>query len=443
MGWATQVPCAPGKWPVLGHAVPLMRNPLAFVRSLSRTGPLVRVDLGGLNVVFVTDMGLTHEVFTRHARHLTKGRLFDNMEPLVGCGLATADRETHREHRRIIQPLFTEEHLSRYAEAMTRQATALADSLNEGEQLTVERVMSDYSINTLTATMFAADLDPKAVATVREGVRVILDTMLQRAVMPPWADRLPVPPNRRFLAASRRMREVIESVIAATPRTDLAHRSDLVATLLAARDRETGKRLTDAEVRDELATMLFAGTETTASTLSWALHELATHPEAEQRALDELEEVLGGPRPVTYEDTKRMPYLRSVLEETLRLHGVTLLMRRTVEPIRLGRVDIPSGTEIALSLYALHRETELFGPTAAEFDPDRARTHTTYIPFGAGNRKCIGNDFSWTEALITLATLLPRWQLRPAADYAPREALAAMASPTGVRMTVSPRKRSR
>ncbi|MFF8284584.1 cytochrome P450 [Streptomyces albus] len=442
VGWTQEVPSAPGRWPLLGHAVPLMRQPLDFVRSLSKTGPLARVDLGGLSVLFVTDMELTKEVFTRHAPKMTKGRLFDNMEALVGCGLATADRETHRVHRRIIQPLFAEQHLARYAETMTKQAVHLADSLWAGQELSVERVMSDYSINTLTATMFAADLDPQAVTTVRESVRVILDTMLKRAVMPPWADRLPIPPNRRFLAASRRIREVIEGVIADTPRSDLAERTDLVATLLAARDRETGDRLSDSEVRDELATMLFAGTETTASTLAWALHELATHPEAEQQALEELDAVLGGPRPVTFEDTKKMPYLRSVLEETLRLHGVTLLMRRTVEPVNLGGVEIPAGTEIALSLYALHRDGAVFGSDAAEFDPDRMRTHGNYLPFGAGNRKCIGNDFSWTESLITLATLLPRWQLRPAAGYAPREALAAMASPTGIRMTAHERERA-
>lgn len=442
MGWMQEVPSAPGRWPLLGHAVPMARDPLAFLLSLAETGDLVRIGFGGLQVLVVTSVDVGREVLTWSGRQVTKGRLFDNMLPLVGDGLATADRETHRRHRRIIQPQFSEKHLARYAETMTQQAERFTSSLREGQRLDVGKEMSEYAINTLVATMFARDPDPRAVQTVRESVGVVLDTMLVRAVMPPWADRLPISPNRRFLAASRRIRAHIEELIEATPRTGLEDGGDLVSTLLAARDSETGDGLTDAEVRDELATILFAGTETTGTTMAWALHEMATHPEVQEKVLAELHSVLGEPRPVTYQDTLQLPYLRSVLEETLRLHGVTLLMRRTLEPIQLRGVEIPADTEIAFSLYALHRDRRLFGDDAEEFNPERGHDTRKNVPFGAGTRKCIGNDFSWTEAMITLATLLPRWELTPAPGYAPREALSAMPRPAGkFTMQIRPRTR--
>jgi cytochrome P450 len=154
-----------------------------------------------------------------------------------------------------------------------------------------------------------------------------------------------------------------------------------------------------------------------------------------------------GDRPVTINDVPRLEGIRRILDEVIRLHGVTLLMRRTTVPVQLGKHSFPTGTEIAFSLYAIHRDPTVY-ENADTFDPDRwlpeRRVHAdrqAYMPFGAGNRKCIGDQFVWTEATIAIATVLSRWHLTPAPGHTPQEVASAVAHADRVPMTVQPRRR--
>lgn len=440
------VPRASGWLPLVGHLRPLMRDPLGFISSLREDGDVVRVELGRQPMVFVNSAELVHDIYVKQARAFDKGRLFDRMAPLVGGGLASADGETHLRHRRLIQPAFHRQRLAGYGDVIARRARDLADSLEPGREVAVDELMSDYAIGTLAETMFASDLGRPAIRAVRRDIPVVLDTMLTRALLPPVLDRLPIPANRRFLAAAARLRQVIDDVITATRQADDTH-ADLLSMLLAARDEETGAGLTDAEVRDELATMLFAGTETVASTFAWTFHELAEHPEAEQRLLAEIDEVVGS-GPVAFRHVRDLTYTRAVLDEVIRLHGVVLLARRTARPVRLGDADLPAGTEVAFSLYAVNRDPRVYADADA-FRPERwladdrpaasEPLRQTFTPYGAGNRMCIGDAFARAEIALTLATVLPRWQLRSRPGYAVQEATAAMARPKHVPMTVHPR----
>lgn len=440
------IPSAPGRLPLLGHALKLGRQPLAFLRSLREVGDLVRVDLGSLPMYVVTSADLVREVTVEQARSFEKGRLYDRVRPLVGNGLATAGGEVHRRNRRLIQPMFHQSRIAGYAQTMSDRAVALTGSWSAGQTIAVEQVMGELAIEILAETMFSTDIGCPAVEAVRRDLPVILKNMLIRAASPAILDHLPIPPNRAFDAAARSMRQVIDDVIAGTRQAgDDSNQADLLSVLLAARDADTGEALTDEEVRDELVTILFAGTETTASTLAWTFHEIARHPEVEKQLVAEIDEVLGG-RPATIEDVPNLVGIRRVLDEVIRLHGVTLLMRRTTREVALAGFTLPAGTEVAFSLYALHRDPTLY-TDPDRFDPDRwlpeRRTdipREAFVPFGSGNRRCIGDAFAWTEATIVLATVLARWQLRPVPGHEPREAASAMAHPDHVPMIVVPRR---
>ncbi|MER8184534.1 cytochrome P450 [Kitasatospora sp. NPDC094015] len=440
------IPRAPGRLPLLGHVLSLSRDPLGFVKSLRRTGELVRVDLGTLPVVFATSARLAHAVMVTHGTSFEKGRLFDRMRPMVGDGLATAPSAVHRPHRRLMQPSFHHRRIAGYCETISEQAQQLVDGWEDGRRIAVEEVMGEFSVATLAATMFSAEFGGPAVTAVRRDVPIILKTMLLRAVSPKFLDRLPIPPNRRFDAAAARLRQVIDEVVTATRGSGADHdeQPDLLSTLLAARDADTGAALSDAEVRDELVTILFAGTETVGSTLSWAFHEIARSPATEARLLAEIDAVVGR-RPVGHEDVPRLTFTRQVLDEVVRLHGVTLLMRRAVAPVRLNGVTIPAGTEVAFSLYAVHQDPALY-PDPERFDPDRwlperraGQPREAFIPFGAGSRQCIGDAFAKAEMTITLATVLSRWRLRPVAGHATGEAMAAMPHPDHLPMVLEAR----
>ncbi|MEV4329129.1 cytochrome P450 [Streptomyces sp. NPDC049597] len=442
MSQLAAIPPAKGRIPGLGHIPRLVRDPLAALRSLHAEGEVLRLDIGSMPMVVVTSATAVNEVMVKNARSFRKGRLFERVRPLVGDGLANSDGPQHIRNRRLIQPMFYKERLLGYAEVMSGRARVLADSWTAGRRIDVHQVMGTYTIETLAATLFAADIGRPAVEAVREDLPVILKNMLRRALAPQFTDNWPI--WRGFDTAAARMRSVIDDVIVTTRASDPEKRTDLLSLLLSARD-DAGEGLTDEEVRDELTTMLFAGTETTASTLSWALHHLAERPDVEEELLIEIDKVVGD-GPVAFEHVRQLPSVTRVLDEVIRLHGVVSLMRRTTEPVTIGGFDIPAETEVLFSLYALHRHPGLY-PDPDRFDPDRwlperaaERPREHVVPFGAGNRKCIGDKFAWMEATITLATILPRWKLRPVpGTKPPKESTASMAHPTRMPMVVQPR----
>jgi cytochrome P450 len=403
----------------------------------------LRLDIGTMPMVLVTSATTVNEVMVKHSKAFNKGRLFERMRPLVGNGLANSDGPEHLKHRRLIQPMFYKERIAAYADVMSERAQGLAGSWTAGQRIDADQVMAAHAIETLAATLFSADIGRPAVQAVREDLPVILKNMLRRALAPQFTDNWPI--WRAFDNSVVRMRSVIDEVITVTRASAPEERADLLSLLLSARD-DTGSGLTDVEVRDQLTTMLFAGTETVASILTWALHHLAERPDIEQELLDEIETAVGD-RPVTFADVPKLPAVTRVLDEVLRLHGVVTLMRRTTEPVTIGGYDIPAETEVLFSLYALHRNPELY-PNPDRFDPDRwlpdqvaKRPREHAVPFGAGTRKCIGDRFAWMEATITLATILPRWKLRPVpGSKPPKESTASMAHPTSVPMVVHPRK---
>ncbi|WP_030205389.1 cytochrome P450 [Streptomyces sp. NRRL S-87] len=441
----TSVPRVPGGLPLLGHALALWRDPLGFLSSLRRHGDLVRVDLGTLPMYVATTPELVHEVTVRQAGSFEKGRFFDRLRPLAGNGLANSDGELHRKHRRMIQPMFSRDRIAGYSETMSANAQALADSWAPGDVVDLEPAMAGYAVETLARTLFSTDIGLPAVEAVRTNLPVLLTNLLVRAASPTVLDRLPIPANRRFDRAAASLRAVIDEVVATSRAAGPTGHDDLLSLLLAANDPEGGSGLTDVQVRDELATILFAGAETTAATLAWTFHELGARPDVEAELVAEIGRVVGE-GPVTAAHVPELKGIRRVIDEVIRLHGVTLLMRRTTEPVTLGGTALPTGTEVAFSLYALHRDPELYAD-ADRFDPDRwlperlaeGPGRQAYIPFGAGNRKCIGDLFVWTEATIAIATILRQWRLEPVPGHTPREVASAVAHADRVPMTVAAR----
>lgn len=439
------VPRAPGGLPLVGDAWSMWKDPLGFLKSLRPAGELVRVDLGTFPIYVATTPETTHQVLVTQGRHFEKGRMFDRVRSFLGDGLGTATNEVHHKHRKIVQPMFHRARIAGYGQIMSDLAQALSASWKAGETISVEQEMSEFAIGTLAATMFAnsSEIDRPTMEVIRQDVPVILKNIFIRAITPKFLDLLPVGPNRQFDAASRRLSKVIDEMIVQAHRGGTSDQPDLLSLLLDARYAD-GSKLSDSQVRDELVTILFAGTETVATTLSWVFYEIGRNPEVEKRMLEEIDAVVGD-REASIDDVPRLEYTRRVMDETIRLHSAPMLMRRAVAPVEIGQYSFEAGTEFALSLYALHQHPDLY-PDPQRFDPDRwlegksrELSREAFIPFGGGNRKCIGDAFAWTEITIALATILSRWRLRPVPNHTTRELLAAMPLPGNLPMIVTSR----
>jgi len=436
------IPRAAGSLPLLGHAIQLWRDNLSFIANLrEQYGPLVEITLQpGTRTIVVQDPELIRTMLTDLGPSLDKGRFFEKMGQLLGDSVVTVAGQEHVRKRRQLQPAFGRSEIARYVDIMGREVTAAVDSWTPGQQLDVREAMVELSLDMLTQTVFSGSLDSGAFAQLRRNLAVVMDSVGVRIMLPDWVERLPLPANRRFTAARDAVRATIGSAIAALQESG-HDTGDMLSLLLRATDETTGHPLTEQQICSEILTLALAGTENTASVMSWVLYELARHPSIESRVLAELDEVLGD-RPVTVNDVTQLPYLNRVIDEALRLHHTGwIVTRRTITETRLGAWTLPAGTDLAYCQHSLHRDPKYF-PQPLTFDPDRwldgrqTLPPGAFVPFGAGKHKCLGDRFATTELITALATILRRVRLRLAPGQTVRPIARATVRPRTLVMTV-------
>ncbi|MFD9698352.1 cytochrome P450 [Lentzea sp. NPDC059081] len=427
------IPDAPGRLPLLGHTLSVLRDPLAFLTSLPARGDLVQVRLGPVQALVVCDPGLTRQVLLDDRTFDKGGLLFDRGRELGGNGLALCPHSDHRRQRRLAQPAFHPSRFPAYARTMVARATAAAESWRPGTTIELGSEAMTLAVRTAIETMFSDALAPDALRQSTMDLAVVMKGLYRRMALPPsWERRLT---RTRYHQARTRLRHTLDGVIAQRQASGEDH-GDLLSAFLTARDTD-GHGLTDTEISDQVLTFFIAGADSTAVLLSWALALLAHHPEVQDRV--HAEAVLAG-SPATYDHLPRLDLTSRVVAETLRLYPPGWMLTRTVTTdTTLGRHHIPAGTTIVYSPYLIHRRADLH-ESPDEFDPDRPRSDRhAYLPFGAGARKCIADQFGLTEAVLTLATITSHRRLVPLSPAMTRPAAAATLNPRRMRMHVTAR----
>jgi cytochrome P450 len=230
--------------------------------------------------------------------------------------------------------------------------------------------------------------------------------------------RGPGTPWRRMRLARRVLDEIVYGEIAGCRRHPDPERTDVLSLLLEARDEEDGSVLSDREVRDQLMTLLFAGHDTSTSTISFLLYELARNPHVLARLYEEQDRVLGGERPTPAQIAGELPELEMALDETLRLYPPAWIgPRRAVEPFEFAGHHVPAGAYVHYCSWASHRLPDVFREPDAfipeRFAPERKvkLPRGAYVPFGGGSRICIGKRFGQTEVKTLATVLLQRFRL--------------------------------
>ncbi len=434
------VPVAPGRWPVIGHTPVMLRKRSDFTAALHEHGDVVKIYLGTMPTYFVTSPELTYQVLVNGA--FAKGAMFDKFRPYLGNGLILSNGGFHLRQRRLMQPMFHRERISRYTDVMARVTAEMISTWDQGEIRPIDIDMQSLAVTIVGETLFSTELGKRATAEARRSIPVVIKQGMIRALSPGFVEHLPIPGNRQFDEAIARMKSIVLDVIAEWRAAGEDH-GDLLSMLLMAQD-EAGEGMTDQQVYDEVLTLLTAGIETTALALAWVFHEIARHPEVEQRLHAEIDSVLRGRRPA-FDDIAQLTYTQQVVNEVLRMYPVWILMRRATEEVTLGDIRITSGTEVTVSPHALHFDSRFY-PDPASFDPDRwaperARQlpRGAFIPFGAGVRQCLGNVFAHTEITIALATVASRFRLVPVSGQPVRVKFTSAAYPDRMPMTVVPR----
>ncbi|RJQ80796.1 cytochrome P450 [Pseudonocardiaceae bacterium YIM PH 21723] len=437
-------PVAPGRWPLIGHTPSMIRQRFAFTERLRDQGDVVQVYLGPMRTYFVASPELTYRVLVTDAPKFRKGLLFDKMRDFVGDGLAMVNGAEHLRQRRLMQPAFSKQKITEYARTMAGAADELIASWEPGEVRQVDQDMQSLATTIVSRALFSTEISQADIDAIRESLFVVIKELMVRLLAPGFVEKLPLGPMKRFDAANARLRETVMRLITGYREHGL-DRGDQLSMLLFAEDEDTGERMTDKQVYDEVLTLLTGGIETSALALSWLFHELARNPEVEGRLLEEIDSVLDG-RPVSAQDVPKLTYTHQVVNEVLRKYPLWILMRRALEDVELGGTTIPAGSEVIFSPHAMHHNPEVF-PDPEKFDPDRwsperakSVPRGAFIPFGAGARQCLGNVFAETEIVITVATVLSQWRLVPVPDQPVRVVYTSAAYPSRLPMTAIPRK---
>jgi epi-isozizaene 5-monooxygenase len=431
---------AGGAVPVLGHAWRLLRDPLEFLLSLRDAGELVAIRLGSRTAYVVCAPELVGELLTRHAQStMVGGPLWEALADLLGEGVANTNGAVHRRQRRAIQPAFRPARMADYATIMAEEAAAMTARWRPGQVVDVFDEMFAFAVRAVTRCMLGASPTGREAGEIAVTLRTVFAEMYRRMFLP---RRLPTAANHRYERALTALHHVVDGIISER-RARLAGHVDLLSALLDARD-EAGKPMGDKEIHDQIVAVLVAASETVASTLVWIFPLLARHPREQARLHDEVDAVMPD-LPLRFDQLKQLPHTANVVVETMRLHsGAWIFTKRATADVDLGEFRIPAGADIFYSSYALQRDPRSYErPTV--FDPDRWLPERAaqvpkfaMIPFGAGNRKCPGDDFAMTEAALMLATVASRWRLVPVATDL-RARIGITLRPRKVLMRTEPR----
>ena len=395
---------------------------------LAATGVLGRVTV-------LSEPAAIRHVLVENAANYRKDDLQRRvLAPGLANGLLTAEGEEWRAQRRALAPLFSPRHVAGFAAAMDEAALRLVHRLlrRGGERVVDMAVeMTRVTLDVLERTIFTHGLarDPDALgrAITRYFDAIGPVDPLDVFGLPDWlprVGRLKARPALRFFD------EVVSELMEARKALLASGRpapSDLLTLLLRARDPDTGRGLSDLDVRANIVTFIGAGHETTANALSWSLYLLSQSPEILDRVRDEIDDVVAG-APDAPVPTDRLTLTRAVVDEAMRLYPpVPFMSRAAIGEDRLGTMKIPAGSLVMIAPYVLHRHRRLWSEPDA-FDPDRflpGRRETidryAYLPFGAGQRVCIGASFSLQETVIVLARMVGavRFELLPGHQVAP------------------------
>jgi len=436
----------PAGLPLFGNTFAFGRDVLSCTTTWARLhGDVVRVRIPGLALYQVTHPEHIDRLLVEKHRELRKDYFTRSLGEILGGGLLVAEGERWRGQRRLVQPAFQPSRMRLYADAMLLAAEELSEKLAASQRCDVSLEMMRLTARVVAITLFGSDVDADT-ECLRHAMEVysvhfagIAGTRLRLSLS------VPTPSARRVRRAFAEVDAVVARLIEAR-RRDGRDRGDLLSILLAARD-ERGQPLSDRALRDETVTMLLAGHETSALVLTYALHLLARHPDAQARIHSELDAVLDRRRPCLA-DLQRLSYTMAVLQEAMRLYPpVWTLGRELLHDVTLGAHTLPRGAAVMLPQWVVHRDPRWF-ERPLEFVPERwlpgadaTWPRGAYFPFGTGPRMCIGKNFALLEAALVLATLLRRWRVSGAREPLALVASATLRPATNVVLDLAPRHR--
>jgi cytochrome P450 len=409
-------------------------------------------------VVYFSHPKAIEQIMTADAELFEIGSGNDMLIPLVGINsLLLLDGMKHQRQRKLLMPPFHGDRLRTYGQQICDITNHVISQWQVGETVIIRASTQEIALRVILSTVFGLYEGERY-----DQLRKLLTSMLDSVASPLSSTLLFFPslqkdwgawsPWGRFLRLKQQVDSLlIAEIQARRGQTQVAspERDDILTLLLQARD-EAGQPMTDEELRDELITLLFAGHETTASALAWALYWVDHLPEVREKLLKELDTLDADADPSALaklnEVIARLPYLSAVCYETLRIYPIALnpFPRILKSPMEIMGYQFEKGTILLASTYLTHQREDIY-PQPKQFKPERFLERQfspyEYFPFGGSNRRCIGAAFALLEMKLVLSTILSRYEVKLVGDrqILPTRRGVTVAPPANMRMTVTQR----
>jgi cytochrome P450 / NADPH-cytochrome P450 reductase len=449
--------------PVIGNALDIgLKGAVEPAIKLARQyGPIYRLVLpGGDHRYIVSGSDLVEEVCdeSRFDKLVTGGLSEVRRDP-ANTGLFSADTDNPlwlRAHN-ILLPSFSQQAMEDYHPMMLDVADQLMlkwERLNDDDEVDVAGDMTRLTLDTIALCGFGYRFNSFYRDTPHPFVAAMTRTLQEsqtRSRELPLQRRVRVRAARRLKADQAFMDQMVDDIIRERKESgDLEEQRDLLSRMLDGVDKQSGKGLPDANIRAQCITFLIAGHETTSGLLSFAIYFLLKHPEVMARAHAEVDSVLGADIAVlpSYDQVRKLGYVRQILEESLRLWPTAPGFTRYPfeDTVIGGQYPLPKGAAVLVLTPMLHRDPRVWGPDAEEFNPDHftpermaALPPNAYKPFGSGQRACIGRQFAMQEATLVLGMVLQRFELIDARRYQLKLKETLTIKPDGLRIKVRTR----
>ena len=376
-------------------------------------------------IAFFSDPAAIKQIFTASPEHALAGRANVVLKPILGeNSILLLDGARHKRERKLLMPPFHGERMRLYGDIMREIADRSIDTWPIEQPFPIHERMQAITLDIILRTVFGVDE-----GALLQRLRSLLIEFLKLVGSSPlllirWlqVNLGPLTSWQRVGKLSREIDTVLYEQIAQRKAAAQNGRADIMAMLIEARD-EDGRPMSDQELRDEMITMLLAGHETTATSLSWVVHRLLQNPAVLEKVRAERQRVIGD-GPIQTEYVSELEYLDATIKETARLNPIVPAVVRYLEqPTQIGAYEIPADCVAAPCIYLTHRRPELW-PEPETFNPERfvgKRVDPyTFFPFGGGVRHCLGAAFATYEMKIVLAQILSRVSLRPVPGHTVR-----------------------
>lgn len=415
---------------ILGSLGELGENPLDFLMKCDRDyGDIVPLRLGPTAACLITHPALIEAVLKNRDTFI-KSRGVRALNRLLGNGLLTNEGDSWFRQRRLAQPVFHRSRIEGYGRIMVDythqmlldwQSAGQSSAGQSSESRDIHADMMRLTLNIVMKAIFNQDVSNREAETIAHALDVSMNWFdskrRQNFFIVDW---FPRPENIRYRNAVKAMDKTIYGIIQ-TRRESGEDPGDLLSMLMAARDEDDNSGMSDQQLRDEIATLMLAGHETTANTLAWTWMLLAQNLEVTVKLHEELQQVLAGRSPTTA-DLPNLPYTHAVIQESMRIYPpVAIMGREATKDVLIGDYLLPQNCVVIISQWVMHRNAKYFDDPET-FRPERWLENPgeqplekrlpkgVYFPFGDGPRICIGKGFALMEAVLILATIAQQYQ---------------------------------